>query len=75
MHNIPGWIELIEKGNPDFVEVKAYSHIGDSQSRLSRNHQPSMKEVRDFSIQIAENSAWKFKDEDENSRVVLLAKN
>ena len=74
MHNIKGYIELIKKGNPNFVEIKGYSHLGDSQSRLTKDHMPSMQEVRNFALKIAEDCEWKYKDEDEHSRVVLLAR-
>ncbi|MEM5812267.1 MAG: radical SAM protein, partial [Candidatus Aenigmatarchaeota archaeon] len=66
---------MIKKANPDFVEVKGYVHVGESQKRLPRGAMPEHNYVRDFAMKIAEHSGYIYKDEQEESRVVLLSGN
>ena len=47
-----GYAELIKIANPDFIEVKAYMHVGESQMRLSRNNMPSHTEVLFFTQEL-----------------------
>lgn len=74
-----GYAELLEISNPDFVEVKAYMHIGYSRKRLPRNAMPTHHQVKQFASEIAEllasasNSNYKIIDESEISRVVLIS--
>ncbi|MGB9748989.1 MAG: 4-demethylwyosine synthase TYW1 [Candidatus Woesearchaeota archaeon] len=74
MFNTKGYAELIKKANPDFLEVKAYMHVGFSRNRLNISNMPSHKEVKDFGIKVGELINYKIVDEKENSRVVLLMK-
>lgn len=65
--------ELIEKARPDFVEMKAYMHVGYSQQRLGKENMPSMREVKSFAKKVLNNlKHYKIAGEDKNSRVVLL---
>ncbi|WP_406655938.1 4-demethylwyosine synthase TYW1 [Methanolobus sp. ZRKC2] len=68
------YAELIKKAEPDYIEVKAYMHLGFSRKRLPREAMPSHEEVLDFSGKIAENLGYKVADDVEISRVVLLSK-
>ncbi len=73
-----GYAELLETANPDFVEVKAYMHIGYSRKRLSRAVMPTHTEVKEFASEIAEHLTasgcnYKIVDESEISRVVLIS--
>ncbi|HKZ45557.1 MAG TPA: 4-demethylwyosine synthase TYW1 [archaeon] len=68
------YAKLILKAEPDFIEAKAYFHLGESQKRLSRDSMPSMEDIRQFSQELAENVGYAIKDEDLASRVVLLTK-
>ncbi len=68
------YAKLIEKANPDFIEPKAYMHLGESQSRLPRNAMPTMDDIREFAKKLSDASGYKYKDEFEPSRVVLLSK-
>ncbi len=68
------YAKLIEKTNPDFVEVKGYVHVGESQKRLPMDAMPYHEDVKEFAEQIAEHSSFKIKDEFKPSRVVLLTK-
>jgi len=67
---------LIEKGNPDFVEVKGFMSVGFSRNRLGYEKMPSFEEVRDYALEIARElgSEWKILDEHEFSRVVLIGR-
>jgi len=66
--------KLIKIAEPDFIEIKAYMHIGFSQNRLKKENMPTHKEVKTFSKKILKNlKSYKLTDEKENSRVILLS--
>lgn len=65
--------ELIRKGNPDFVEIKAYMHVGFSQLRLPKEAMPSMEEVEAFADEVAKHLGYIKRAKDKDSLVVLLA--
>lgn len=77
MKSPEGYAELLEQANPDFIEVKAYMHIGYSRKRLIRDAMPTHSRVKEFATEIAERLAatshYEIIDESEISRVVLLA--
>ncbi len=75
MTNVKGYSELIKKAQPDFVELKAYMHVGYSTLRLDIDKMPRHNEIKDFAKQISKFSGYKIKAEKERSRVVLLVKN
>jgi len=68
-----GYAELLE-GGPDYVEVKAYMHLGSSRGRLERSAMPDFQEVRGFSEKIVAASSYKIAAENQVSRVVLLSR-
>ncbi len=70
--DIKGYLKLIEKGNPDFVEVKAFMSLGYSKKRLGDEKMPDFEEVKKFALEISKKSNYKFEDRSENSRIVLL---
>jgi len=72
MKNIRGYAKLIEKSQPDFVEVKSYEWVGESQKRLPQGAMPFMEDVREFAKRIAEETSYEIKDEFEPSGVILL---
>ncbi len=74
MHDIAGYSRILKNANPDYIECKAYMHIGGSMKRLSRNNMPHMKEIRLFSEELAEQIGYTIKNEDKVSRVILLSK-
>jgi len=74
MFDPAGYAELIKKAEPDFVEVKAYMHLGFSRGRLPREAMPSHDEVMIFAKDIADSLGYKVADDVEVSRVVLLSK-
>ncbi len=69
-----GYADLIGLAKPDYVELKAYMHLGFSRKRLSCENMPSHKEVLDFSKNVAGALGYCIADESETSRVVLLSK-
>ncbi|HUV79506.1 MAG TPA: 4-demethylwyosine synthase TYW1 [Candidatus Bathyarchaeia archaeon] len=78
MINPAGYAELLERANPDFIEVKAYMHIGYSRKRLRREAMPTHLRVKDFAREIAEaltslGYTYTITDESEISRVVLIS--
>jgi tRNA wybutosine-synthesizing protein 1 len=73
-----GYAELLARANPDFIEVKAYMHIGYSRKRLGRDAMPSHARVKQFAREIADaltasGVTYKITDESEISRVVLIS--
>ena len=65
---------LIQKAEPDFVEVKAYMFIGYSRKRLEIENMPLHEEVKEFAEKINEHLGYYLIDEVTPSRVVLLSK-
>lgn len=49
IENIETYRKIIEKANPNFVEVKGFSMVGSSAMRLNEDHQPSHAEILEFS--------------------------
>ena len=69
----PGrYAKLIEKSGCDYVEVKGYMHVGESQKRLPRETMPLHKNVKAFAEKLAKESGFVCVDEQKESRVVLL---
>lgn len=74
MFNPEGYAELIKRASPDFVEIKAYMHLGFSRLRLDRSAMPTHAEVLEFSKELAKHLGYDITDESDISRVVLLSK-
>ncbi|NOQ56197.1 MAG: 4-demethylwyosine synthase TYW1 [Nanohaloarchaea archaeon] len=72
MSHIKEYAKIIEKINPDFVEVKAYMNVGFSKYRLSRDAMPLHVEIKDFSEKLGKELSYNLTDESAPSRVVLL---
>ena len=72
MTNPEKYAKLIEKANPDFIEVKAYMCVGSSRERLTLNNMPTFDEVKDFAKRIGDECGREISNESEVSRVVLL---
>ncbi|PIN74902.1 4-demethylwyosine synthase TYW1 [Candidatus Woesearchaeota archaeon CG10_big_fil_rev_8_21_14_0_10_36_11] len=69
------YAKLISRGNPDFVEVKAYMHVGSSRNYLERKNMPLHEEVVSFCQELAKYlSEYELMSEHIPSRVVLFAK-
>ncbi|MDG6243989.1 MAG: 4-demethylwyosine synthase TYW1 [Methanolobus sp.] len=74
MFNPAGFADMIKIAHPDYIEVKAYMHLGFSRKRLPREAMPSHEEVMEFSIDLAEHLGYGIAGDVELSRVVLLSK-
>lgn len=72
MKDPEGYSKLIEKAEPNFVEVKAYEWVGESQRRLPREAMPWMDNVRRFAKEISIRTGYETRGEFEPSGVVLL---
>lgn len=65
--------ELVEIGKPDFIEVKAYMHLGMSQGRHTREQMPEFAEVVEFAKKMAKHLGnYDYVDAAPNSRIALL---
>jgi len=74
MIDAPGYARLIEKAQPDYVEVKAFMLVGGSRERLTLDNMPSHDEIESFARELANELSYKVKDRKKDSRVVLLTK-
>lgn len=68
------YAKLIEKAEPNFVEVKAYEWVGESQKRLPRKGMPFLEDILNFAKEIEKNIGYKVKDAFKPSGVALLVK-
>ncbi|MFL6393647.1 MAG: radical SAM protein, partial [Nitrososphaeraceae archaeon] len=65
--------EIMLQGNPHFVELKSYMHIGMSIQRLKKDSMLEMNEVQKFSNELCRKmSGFSIMDESEISRIVVL---
>lgn len=74
MKEIKEWAALVNTADPDFIEVKAYMFVGSSRQRLVIGNMPLHSDVQRFAAELAKSTRYKYSDEKQNSRVVLLAK-
>lgn len=67
------YAKILDESAPTYVEVKAYMFIGGSRQRMTIDNMPRHDEVKAFANEIVKNSSlYKYKDEQPESRVVLL---
>jgi len=64
--------KLIEKADPDYVEIKAYMYVGSSRERLTLANMPRFNEIKEFAEKVANECGKEIVNESEISRVVLL---
>ncbi|RLI13183.1 4-demethylwyosine synthase TYW1 [Candidatus Bathyarchaeota archaeon] len=67
-----GYAEIIERAQPDFVEVKAYEWVGESQRRLPRSAMPYMNDIEEFAEKLSTLTGYTIKGRFKPSGVVLL---
>lgn len=73
LEDIDKFIEIFEKSNTDYLEIKAYMYLGASRDNLKEENMPSHKEVIDFSKEIEKRSKlFKVHNEQKESRIILL---
>jgi tRNA wybutosine-synthesizing protein 1 len=65
--------EMMLQGDPHFIELKSYMHIGMSTKRLKENNMLDMGEIQKFSSELCEKiPEFSIMDESEISRIVVL---
>jgi tRNA wybutosine-synthesizing protein 1 len=65
--------QLMQQGEPHFIEIKSYMHVGMSTQRLEMDSMLSMEEVRSYADMLREKMpAFSVMDESEISRIVVL---
>ncbi len=70
---LDGYAKLIESSQVDFVEVKAYMHIGMSRQRLKMANMPYHEEIKDYTEKLIRLlPSYKIEDEQIESRIILL---
>lgn len=67
------YARIIAQGEPDFVEVKAYMHLGRSRDRLTREAMPHHEEIMQFSRALGEALGYEMQADVPLSRVALLS--
>jgi len=67
------YARVIETGEPDFVEVKAYMHLGRSRARLEREAMPGHDEILAYARTLADALGYNLEAEVPLSRVALLS--
>ena len=73
MLNPHEYADIINRSNPDFIEIKAYMYVGSSRDRLALENMPSNNDVKCFAESIAKLCGREIVDSAFESRVVLLA--
>jgi len=74
LKDAPGYAKLIEKAKSDFVEAKAYMHVGFARARLAMENMPLHQDIRAFAEELAQVTGYSILDESGPSRVLLLKK-
>jgi len=73
MGDLNGYAELIRRGKPDFIELKSYVWVGESQRYYKVMNMPFIDEVRDFGEKLLGIlDEYESVDEHKPSTVVLL---
>jgi tRNA wybutosine-synthesizing protein 1 len=75
LKDAPSYAKLIKRAKPDFIEAKAYMHVGFARARLKIESMPSLAEIKAFAQELAQEIGYGVFDESEPSRVVLLKNN
>ncbi len=69
------YAELVNKGQPDFIEVKAYMHLGYSRERLTQENMPLHEDIVKFSKELVQFlPEYEIVSEHVPSRVIMIAK-
>ncbi|OUJ18046.1 Wybutosine (yW) biosynthesis enzyme Fe-S oxidoreductase TYW1 [Methanonatronarchaeum thermophilum] len=68
------YAQILREAQPDYIEIKAYMHVGQSRKRLNRQRMPTNQQVKKFSEQIADKTDYTLTDHVPESRVTLLTK-
>jgi tRNA wybutosine-synthesizing protein 1 len=73
LKDLDKFIEMFERSNTDYLEIKSYMHLGLSRENLDKENMPDHKEVLEYSKEIEKRSKlFKIHNEQIASRIVLL---
>jgi len=73
MTNHEEYAKLVRKAEPNFIEIKAYEWVGESQKRLPRKSMPFMEEIEEFAEEISKLSGYEIRGKYQPSGAFLLA--
>lgn len=69
------YAKLIQDSQADFIEVKAYMHIGMSRQRLNMSAMPYHEDIKEFTAKLIKLlPSYHIEDEQVESRIILLMK-
>jgi len=74
MENLADYARLIGDAEPDFVELKAYMHLGRSRTRLERTAMPQHSEIMALADTLAGLLGYRLEADVPLSRVALLSR-
>ncbi len=74
MNHAEEYAKIIRKASPDFVEPKAFMHVGFATYRLNYANMPNHGEVQAFGKELGDALGYNVLDESVASRVVLLSR-
>ena len=75
MCDVKGYAELIKRGNPDFIELKSYVWVGESQNFYKVENMPYMEDLENFMKELLkEIPEYEYTKEHIPSRAILLIK-
>ena len=72
--DLEGYARLIDKGDPAFIEIKGYMHVGGSMQFLKEDNMPTFEEVKAFAKELCSLTGQQIIDGKEESNVVLVMK-
>ncbi len=71
--SIEEFASILDNVKSDYIEVKAYTHIGQSRTRLSKENVPSFEEVKEFVKKLLNKMKnYEYRNDDFHSSIVLL---
>ena len=75
MRDEKGYAELIKRGEPDFIELKSYVWVGESQNYYQVKNMPNMEEMKKFMNNLLKKlPEYEYAREHLPSRAILLMK-
>ncbi|MBI5635942.1 4-demethylwyosine synthase TYW1, partial [Candidatus Micrarchaeota archaeon] len=72
--HVKEYAALIKRGQPAYVEVKAFMAVGGARERIGVKGMPLLGQIRDFAKQLAKETGYIYCVEHAPSRVVLLCR-
>lgn len=69
---LSGYQSLFNQSGADFIELKAYMHLGYSRRRLDKSMMPLFTEVKDFTTKLLHGLDYDIVDESPSSFIMLL---